>query len=93
MCQSGLSIVAMYFSAMWLWQGRHRRAFIMGCLNLLPASFWILMERPGSFELRSGYYVWLAGVTLWAVGVGCIRVVDRRRPASSSKETSPLEEL
>jgi hypothetical protein len=72
------SIVAMLLSAAWLWQGRYRRAFFLGCLNILPGAYWLGMEKPGRFELRIGYYVWLAALVVWPLGVGGLLALDRR---------------
>src|SRR5262249_31165916 len=52
LCQlSWPSLIAMYYSAKWLWQGRYRRAFLLGCLNILAPAPFLAMEEPGRFEL------------------------------------------
>jgi hypothetical protein len=94
LCQmSWPSLVAMYYSAKWLWRGRYRGAFILGCLNILPGAYWLAMEVPGKFELRAGYYFWFAGLVLWAVGAGGIRWLDLATRPRSSKGNAVLDEL
>lgn len=92
-CTCWFPIVGMIISARWLWEGRDRRAFILACINILPVAFWLPVENPGRFELRVGYYLWLASHVLWAVGIGCLRVVDRGKPGSTAKEKSVIDEL
>jgi hypothetical protein len=87
------SLAAMSVSAKWLWEGRLRRAFILACINILPAAYWLPMEVPGRFELRIGYYVWLAGLVVWAAGVGCLRWRDRGKKPQSAKAPNFMNDL
>jgi len=87
------SIIAMYYSAKWVWQDRYRRAFILACLNILPGAYWLVALAPGRFELRSGYCVWLAALIVWAVGVGCLRMLDQGKRPLFKKEKSGFDEV
>ena len=92
-CLSWPSILAMYYSAKWVWQDRYQRAFILACLNILPGAYWLAALAPGRFELRSGYYVWLTALVVWAVGVGCLRMMDRGKRPPFSQKKSVRDEL
>lgn len=92
-CISWPSLAAMFVSAKWLWEDRLQRAFILACINILPAACWLTMGKPGRLELRIGYYVWLAGVVVWAVGVGCLRWRDRGKKPPLSKATNFMNDL
>jgi hypothetical protein len=87
------SIAAMIISAKWLWADRPRRAFLLACINILPAASWLAAEEQGRMKLRVGYYVWLAGLVVWALGVGCFVAVDRGKPAVSAKAKSLMDDL
>jgi hypothetical protein len=92
-CISWPSLAAMIISAEWLWEDRLRRAFILACINILPAAVWLREKVPGRFELRTGYYVWLAGVIVWAVGVGWLRWRDRAKTPSLLKANNVTDDL
>jgi 4-amino-4-deoxy-L-arabinose transferase-like glycosyltransferase len=95
-CISWPSLAATIISAQWLWQDRLRPAFILACINILPAvyylpAYWLPM--PRKFELRIGYYLWLAAVVVWAVGVGCFRWRDQRQGQQTSKPKHAMDDL
>ena len=73
------SLLAMILSVRWLWRDRFRRAFVAACINLFVVSLWLLGEGTGDMELRSGYYCWLVGVAVWAVGAGYLGSWQRRK--------------
>ncbi|AGA28712.1 hypothetical protein Sinac_4530 [Singulisphaera acidiphila DSM 18658] len=86
------STAAMILSVRRLWKKQTRLAFLMACINLLPVASLLAVEEQGRFELRIGYYLWLAALAVWALGVGCFVLLDRRKPASSSKPNPIMDE-
>jgi hypothetical protein len=79
-CVSWPSLAAMIISAVWLGEDRLRRAFILACINILPvAQFLPAHWSPEAcrVELRTDYYIWIAAVVGWAVGVGWLRWRER----------------
>jgi hypothetical protein len=92
-CMSWPSIFAFWLSAIWIYWDEYRGAFILSCLNLLPTAIWLIYEEPGRFELRSGYYFWLAAAILWAVGIGWLRFSARRDCQALEKPKTAIDEL
>jgi hypothetical protein len=92
-CISWTSLAALFISAKWLWEDRLRRAFILACINVLPAATWFAACEPGRFELRVGYYVWFAGIVVWAVGVGWLRWTVTAKKPSSPKSFDVMDDL
>ncbi len=44
-------------------------------------------------ELRIGYYLWLAGLMVWAIGVGCLLLLGLGKPTSSAKVKNGLDDF